>query len=99
MYITSSRKPSLITKRLGRTFARLLPRGAYENRGKKNVDEIAARAKALGKSRALLIYENKGNPEKLVFMEIGKEWMWLSPQIRIIKLGKLPEIKTRAANM
>lgn len=99
MYITSSRKPSLTTKRLGRTLARLLPRGIYENRGKKSVEEIAARAKTLGKSRAMLVHEHKGNPEKLVFMEIGKEWKWLSPQVRIIKLGKLPKIEIKSTSM
>jgi hypothetical protein len=95
MYLTTSRKPSLTTKRLCRVLARLLPRGTYENRGKKSIEDVVSRAKKLGKSRVLLIYEHKGNPDKMTFMEIGKEWNWLSPEIRIEKLGKLPILNSR----
>lgn len=87
MYITTSRKPSLNTKRLCRTLSYLFPRGIYENRGKKSIDQIASRAKKLGKSRVLLVYEENGNPDKIAFMAIGKEWSWLNPEIKLKKLG------------
>ena len=99
MYISTSRKPSLTTKRLCRVLARLLPRGIYENRGKKNIEDVASRAKKLGKSRVLLIYEHKGNPQKMTFMGVGKEWGWLSPEIKIEKLGKLPVLDFRTNSL
>ncbi len=82
-YITTSRKPSLTTKRLCRALAALLPRGFYENRGKKGIDDIFERAKSLGKRRALLLYEQNGNPASISFMRINDSWKWLEPEIKI----------------
>ncbi len=97
MYLTTSRKPSLTSKRLCRALAALLPRGIYENRGKKGIGEVADRARQLGKSRVLLLYENQGNPDKFVFMDVGKGWSWLSPEVKVTKLGQVPkmEFKTK----
>lgn len=82
-YVTTSRKPSLTTKRLCRALAGLLPRGVYENRGKKSIDDVYARAKSLGKRRVLLVYERDGNPSSISFMKINNSWEWLEPEIRI----------------
>jgi len=73
VYITTSRKPSQITRRLTRFLAIALG-GMKENRGKRSVQEIIERAQAKGHYRCLLIYEHKGNPSKLCFLEEGK---WL----------------------
>ena len=73
VYVTTSRKPSLTTRRLAKELARAL-RAESENRGKRSVQEILERAEAKGHSRCLLIYEDNGNPSKLCFLEKGK---WL----------------------
>lgn len=86
MLVTTSRKPSVLTKRFGRLLAKLLPFGLYENRGKMNVAEVAARAYTLGKSRACIVHEMKGNPVSLVFMTAGDSWQWLSPELYISKI-------------
>ncbi|MEW6328978.1 MAG: hypothetical protein AB1468_02565 [Candidatus Micrarchaeota archaeon] len=88
-YVTTSRKPSLTTKRLCRLLAALLPRGVYENRGKKGIEDIFERAKSLGKRRALLVYEQNGNPSSISFMKINGSWEWLEPEIKIsgVKMG------------
>jgi rRNA maturation protein Rpf1 len=106
IYITTSRKPSLLTRRLCRILSKLLPNSSCENRGKKSIDEVFERAKLLGKRRALLVYERNGNPSKILFMEIkGRSWNWLEHEFLIsgIKLLKIPneipeEIKIEGEN-
>ncbi len=95
MYLTTSRKPSILSKRLCRALAALFPRGIYENRGKKSIEEVAGRARQLGKSRVLLLYENQGNPDKMQFMDVGKNWEWLTPEVKIAKLGQIPQLKMK----
>jgi rRNA maturation protein Rpf1 len=106
IYITTSRKPSLLTRRLCRILSKLLPNSIQENRGKKSIDAVFERAKLLGKRRALLVYERNGNPSKILFMEIkGRSWNWLEHEFLIsgIKLLKIPneipeEIKIEGEN-
>ncbi|MFH1470131.1 MAG: hypothetical protein ABIF01_00120 [Candidatus Micrarchaeota archaeon] len=99
MYLTTSRKPSITSKRLCRTLSALLPRGIYENRGKKSIEEVADRARQLGKSRVLLLYERQGNPDKLQFMGVGGEWKWLSPEVKITKLSQIPKLELRTKEL
>ena len=49
MLVTTSRKPSVLTKRLGRALACFIPFGRYDNRGKSGIEELAAKARVLGK--------------------------------------------------
>lgn len=87
IYITTSRKPSLLTRRLCKTLSKILPNSKYENRGKKSIDEVFERAKLLGKRRALLVYEKHANPSKILFMEIkARKWNWLEPELTISKI-------------
>ncbi len=72
IYITTSRKPSVLTRRLARWLVALLG-GKTENRGKRSIAEIVERAGALGLSRVLVIGEDHGNPRKFSFLE-GGEW-------------------------
>lgn len=72
IYVTTSRKPSVLTRRLTRWLVALLG-GKTENRGKRSIAEIVERAAALGISRVLVIGEDHGNPRKLSFLENG-EW-------------------------
>ncbi|MBI4399616.1 hypothetical protein HY570_02605 [Candidatus Micrarchaeota archaeon] len=91
LYITSSRKPCLTTRRLCKSLSLILPRSVYENRGKKNIDDVASRAKSLGKQRVVFVYEQKGNPYKLSFLKLNKDWKWLTTEI-ILKSVKLSKI-------
>jgi hypothetical protein len=78
LYVTTSRKPGRITRRVARTLALLL--GArYENRGKRSLSEVAAQAAKHGLARILFLHEAKGNPSRLALWEGG----WLSPELRI----------------
>ena len=86
VFVTTSRKPSVLTKRFGKLLAKLFPFGVYENRGKMSVGEAAIRASTLGKERACIIHEVKGNPMKIVFLKSGERWLWLSPELMISKL-------------
>ena len=95
MYVTTSRKPSILSKRLCRALSALFPRGIYENRGKKSIEEVADRARQLGKSRVLLLYEHQGNPDKMQFMNVGTDWEWLTPEVKITKLGQIPQLKMK----
>ena len=72
IYVTTSRKPSVLTRRLARWLVALFG-GESENRGKRSVGEIIERASGLGLSRVLIIGEDHGNPRKLSFLEDG-EW-------------------------
>lgn len=73
LYITTSRRPSVLSRRLVKQLARML-RAESENRGKRSVQQIIERAEAKGYSRCLLVYEEHGNPSKLSFLERG-EWL------------------------
>ena len=78
MYITTSRKPSNSTKILASNISIFL-NSTYEPRGKKSIEEITDRAKALGFTRIMVLSETKGNPNKLAFIDAQKEWRWLFP--------------------
>ncbi len=82
VFVTTSRKPSQLTRRVARYLGRVI--GKYENRGKRSLAEVASRADAAGYSRLLLVYEKKGNPSELSFYEGG----WLEP---LLQVGGLKE--------
>ncbi|MFH0972012.1 MAG: hypothetical protein V1835_05615 [Candidatus Micrarchaeota archaeon] len=74
IYISTGRKPSQLTRKFGRLLSLIL-NAKYENRGKKSVDEICARAEKFGCIRIAFIYEKKGNPALIQFYDEGKGWM------------------------
>lgn len=74
IFVSTSRKPSQETRRLARWLA-LLAGGETENRGKRSVGEVAARAAVRGFSRVLFIYEKHGTPRELVFFDEDKGWL------------------------
>lgn len=73
LYVSTSRKPSLPTRRLSR-WLEIFFGGECENRGKRSVEEIVARAEAKGYKRILLVFESHGNPSELVFLE-KENWL------------------------
>ncbi|VVB65897.1 putative Brix domain-containing ribosomal biogenesis protein [Candidatus Gugararchaeum adminiculabundum] len=84
MLVTTSRKPGVLTKRLCRALAFFLPFGKYENRGKAGVGDFVEKARELGKTRLLMVYESHGNPEKIVLIEISRDsWEWCTPTLMI----------------
>lgn len=85
LYISTSRKPSVLAKRLCKTLAGLVPNSISENRGKKSTEEVMERARQLGQQRVLLVYEDHGNPKRLVFAD-ANEWSWISPELQIGKI-------------
>lgn len=90
MYITTSRKPSELTRRVAKNIAHLI--GLYENRGKKSVKEVVSRADDLGYSRIMVISEAKGGPSSLTFISNENEWEWLDPEVLIKVHGEVPVI-------
>ncbi len=78
IYITTSRKPSVLTLRLAKALALIL-NARKENRGKKSLDEIVAKSENFGLARVLLIYESHGNPSSLNFYEDK----WLEPEVKV----------------
>ena len=89
MYITTSRKPSANTRILARTISSFIS-GEYDNRGKKSIESIVSIAQKAGHTRAIIISETKGNPNRLRFISIPEKslpesqkegWEWLEPEI------------------
>ncbi|MCX6777785.1 MAG: hypothetical protein NT157_02775 [Candidatus Micrarchaeota archaeon] len=83
LYATTSRKPSVYTKRLCRLLCSLLPGSVYENRGKKSVDEVVARTRSLGCPRILIFSEEHGNPRGIRAIKTNGEWAWDTREIII----------------
>lgn len=42
----------------------------------------------LGKTRVLLVYEERGKPRRLVFMSTERAWRWLYPEIEIVEVSR-----------
>lgn len=93
LYISTSRKPSRLTRKLSRWLAALL--NAYcENRGKRSVADCVERARARGLTRLLFVYEKKGNPSELAFLDArGGRGSWLEPSV-VLKSVVVPERST-----
>ncbi|NYZ78160.1 hypothetical protein H0N96_02040 [Candidatus Micrarchaeota archaeon] len=100
LYITTSRKPSQSTRKLARWFA-LLTGAVSENRGKSSVGECVERARVLGMTRLLFVYEKQGNPVELAFYDASAQsesenegGAWLEPSIAILGVS-FPEEKQK----
>ena len=90
LYATTSRKPSVCTKRLCRLLCSLLPASSYENRGKKSIEDVVERARSLGCSRILIFSEEHGNPRSIRAINTNGEWSWHPVEIlmRKIEIGE-----------
>ncbi len=95
MYVTTSRKPSAAARVLARNIAAFLS-GAYENRGKKSIDEVAARSRVLGHNRAIVISEAHGSPNTLAFMAVDDGWEWMKPEIQFSAPMESTKERTRS---
>ncbi|MEM3555836.1 MAG: hypothetical protein QXF56_03920 [Candidatus Micrarchaeia archaeon] len=93
VYITTSKNPSEKTKQLCRALSSILPHSVYESRGRKSIEQVFRRARVLGKSRAVLVYETHGVPSRMCFMRIkAHSWKWIEDEIALsnFKIYKLP---------
>jgi hypothetical protein len=70
-YVSTSRKPSVLTRRLARWLS-ILTGGETENRGKRGVAELSQRALEKGYPYVLIVHEDHGNPAQLCFLEDGQ---------------------------
>lgn len=98
MYLTTSKLPSPLTKKLCMRLKCLFPFCVYKNRGKKSIEEIVDEARILGKRRVCLVYEQEKAPHKLVFISINDGWGWIGPEI-IIKGFSQGNIRTQYNNI
>lgn len=73
LFVTTSRKPSALTRRLAKWLSVLL-QADNDNRGKKSIQDVVAEAEKKGCGRVMLIYESHGNPAKLAFLD-ATGWM------------------------
>lgn len=79
IYLTTCRKPTQGTRKLAKFFERFFG-WAYENRGKRSLEELVAKAEENGLSRLAFVYESHGNPSEIAFYEDG----WLQPRVLIM---------------
>jgi rRNA maturation protein Rpf1 len=93
VYVTTSKNPSQKSEILCKALSSVLPGSVHERRGKKSIEQIFMRAKLLGKSRVMLLYEVDGIPSKICFMKVkAHSWDWTGEELLISKsrVYKLP---------
>ncbi|MEM0437933.1 MAG: hypothetical protein QXU54_01390 [Candidatus Micrarchaeia archaeon] len=92
-YITTSRKASQVTRRLARSLSHFFPESYYENRGKRDMDSVLARARQLGFARVVFVYESHGNPSEIDFIDVGKDSWSRAGKISftVVAVGKVPK--------
>ncbi|MCX8206158.1 MAG: hypothetical protein N3H30_02920 [Candidatus Micrarchaeota archaeon] len=90
-YITTSRKASQVSRRLARSLSNFFPGAHYENRGKRGMDSVLARARELGFTRVVLIYESHGNPGEIEFIDVGEDSWSIAGKISftVVSVGKI----------
>lgn len=69
--------------------------GENENRGKRSVDDIAARMEEKGFNRAVFVFEKHGNPDSLNFFDLKDGKGWLYPEVIIGEVKILKAEGTR----
>ncbi len=85
-FISTSRKPSVTTRRITRWLSALLA-GGTENRGKRSVAQVAQRAADRGYSNVIIVHEDHGNPSQLCFMADGQ-----MQAVANISAGEVPPV-------
>ena len=94
MLITTSKSPSPACRRIARAFFLAVPESALEFRGKRTLSALASKARKKRFARICAIYQQKGMPSQIRFLETGERgWEWLSPHILITKITHAPAHK------
>ncbi|RLF89952.1 hypothetical protein DRN46_04565 [Thermococci archaeon] len=78
MIITTSRRPTRRVRTFGRDLERNIPGSTYITRGKKGIRDLADLALSHGVNKVLVVGVTKGNPGKLLFLEVNYEWRWVA---------------------
>ncbi len=68
--ITTSREPTRRIRSFIKDLNKVIPGSVRVNRGKKSVEDLARECLRYGLSRALIVFRAKGNPGKIVFLEV-----------------------------
>ncbi|MCX8197905.1 MAG: hypothetical protein N3F07_01780 [Candidatus Micrarchaeota archaeon] len=102
MLITTSKKPSLSSKKLARVLFAAIPGSSLEFRGKRSLERLMLKAKKSKMARLCAIYQKNGEPCQLRFMRISEgECSWLGDSISIRKVFrlKMPKRGQKAASL
>ncbi len=91
VFISTCRKPRPRTRKVAKLLAVLLD-SKYENRGKRSVGDVVARAGAAGFSRVAFLHESHGALSSIEFCEEGKGWL---EEIILVRQVEVPEAKSR----
>ncbi len=79
VYITTSKSAGRHALSLCQGLASILPNSIFERRGNKTIEKAVARARLLGKPRALI-----ASDDELHFMKVSaNSWDWLEPAISV----------------
>ena len=102
--ITTGKNPDSNSKAIALAFHMAVPESRVEFRGKRTLSSLVSRAQKLHFTRLCAIYNEKGKPSTLRFLEIGDdgEWEWLSPTIAVSSsqtFGKMPLKKSQSCNL
>ncbi|MFH1200428.1 MAG: hypothetical protein V1708_05145 [Candidatus Micrarchaeota archaeon] len=90
-FISTCRKPRQLTRSVARLLS-LFAGSGYENRGKRSVSEVMARAGEKGFSRVAFLHESHGALSSIEFYEEKAGWL---PQILEIRGAKISESRHR----
>jgi len=84
MYVTTSKGASQKAKEFASKLASWLPFGMYFGRGKKGIEGVVEKARALGKKRACVVNEERGRL-LLAFIRITHAgWEWMKPEVEVL---------------
>ncbi len=86
--ISTSRKPSVLTRRLVRWLVLLLG-GLSVNRGKQNISQLATNAKTKGFRYMIVVHESHSNPSQLAFFDAD-----LSLAVANISVSNIPDVNS-----
>ena len=93
VYITTSKNSSQKTKTLCEALSSVLPSSTHERRGNKSIEQIFMRAKLLGKSRVMFVYEKAEIPSKICLMKVkAHSWEWIGRELSVsnYQIHKIP---------
>ncbi|RLF24390.1 MAG: hypothetical protein DRN15_03115 [Thermoprotei archaeon] len=89
--VTTCRRPGRRIRSFCNELAAVLPEAIRVNRGKQSIEDLAATALSLGASKVIIVGSRRGNPGRLIFMEVGEDYYkWIPPKVIIagVKLAR-----------
>lgn len=92
--VTTSKRAHPISDLFGRALANFLPHAVFENRGRKTIDDVWARALQLGKNAVALINEKNDRPNEVQLL-VFSEGDWIYGPSLTFEDFKIPKEKVR----